>query len=227
MVIHNVDDSIRGFAQACMNYALDLGWPLYFSHKDTILREYDGRFVEIFHEEFNKGFKEKFAKKNIVYEERLIDDMVSFAMKSSGGFVWAAKNYDGDVQADSAAQGFGSLGLMASVLMTPDGDTVQTEAAHGTVTRHYHRHLKGEETSTNPMATIYAWTRGLYFRGKFDDTPDVQAFAETLEEVCIETIESGHMTKDLADLIGPDQPWLNTRAFLDKLDENLRKKLGF
>ena len=226
MVIHNVDDSIRGFAQACMNYALNLGWPLYFSHKDTILREYDGRFVEIFLEEFNNGFKEKFEQKNIVFEERLIDDMVSFAMKSNGGFVWAAKNYDGDVQADSAAQGFGSLGLMQSVLMTPDGQTVQTEAAHGTVTRHYRRHLKGEETSTNPMATIFAWTRGLYFRGKFDETPDVQAFAESLEAVCIETIESGHMTKDLADLIGPEQPWLNTEAFLNKIDENLQKKIG-
>ncbi len=227
MVIHNLDDSIRGFAQACMNYAVDLGWPLYFSHKNTILPNYDGRFIEIFYEEFDKHFKEKFQAKNITFEDRIIDDMVSFALKSNGGFVWAAKNYDGDVQSDITAQGFGSLGLMASVLMTPDGNTVETEAAHGTVTRHYREHLKGNETSTNPMATIFAWTQALYFRGKFDETPEVQAFAQTLEAVCIETIESGHMTKDLATLIGPDQPWLNTRAFLDKIDENLRKKMGF
>ncbi len=226
MVMHNLDESIRGFAQACMNYALDLEWPLFLSHKDTILKEYDGRFVEIFHEEFDKNFKEKFEEKNIIFQDRLIDDMVASALKWSGGFVWAAKNYDGDVQSDTAAQGFGSLGMMTSVLLTPDGQTVETEAAHGTVTRHYRLHQAGEETSTNPIASIFAWTRGLYYRGKFDDTPDVQAFAAALEAVCVETVESGFMTKDLAILIGPEQAWLNTRAFLDKLDENLQKKMG-
>ncbi|MEQ8195417.1 MAG: NADP-dependent isocitrate dehydrogenase [Rhodospirillales bacterium] len=226
MVMHNLDDSIRGFAQACMNYALDLGWPLFFSHKDTILKAYDGRFVEIFHEEYEKNFKARFEEKKIYFQDRLIDDMVASALKWSGGFVWAAKNYDGDVQSDTAAQGFGSMGMMTSVLLTPDGKTVESEAAHGTVTRHYRTHQKGEETSTNPIASIYAWTRGLYYRGKFDETPEVQRFAEALEAVCIETVESGRMTKDLAILIGPEQGWLNTRGFLDVLDANLQAKMA-
>jgi isocitrate dehydrogenase len=225
MVVHNEDDSIRGFARACMNHALDLGWPLYFSHKDTVLKDYDGRFTEIFWEEFNNHFKDQFEAKNITFETRIIDDMVMFALKSSGSFVWAAKNYDGDVMSDITAQGFGSPGLMASVLVTPDGGTVQTEAAHGSVTRHFRRHQKGEETSTNPIAPIFAWTRGLYYRGKFDATPEVQAFAETLEDVCVKTIESGAMTKDLAILAGPDQGSLNTREFIGKIAQNLQKRL--
>jgi len=226
MGMYNLDDSIRGFASASMNYALDLGWPLYLSHKDTILKQYDGRFRDLFDEVFEADFKDKFAAKGISYEHRLIDDMVAAAMKWDGGFVWACKNYDGDVQSDIVAQGFGSLGLMTSVLMTPDGKTIESEAAHGTVTRHYRQHLDGKETSTNPIASIFAWTRGLAYRGQFDDTPDVVNFAETLEKVCIETVESGFMTKDLALLIGPDQTWMNTQAFLDKLDENLQKAMG-
>jgi isocitrate dehydrogenase len=224
--MYNLDESIRGFARACFNYGLDLGWPVYLSTKDTILKVYDGRFKNIFQEIFDAEFKDGFAAKGITYEHRLIDDMVACAMKWSGGYVWACKNYDGDVQSDTLAQGFGSLGLMTSVLMTPDGNTVEAEAAHGTVTRHYRLHQQGKETSTNPIASIFAWTRGLYYRGKFDDTPDVVNFAETLERVCIETVESGFMTKDLAILIGSDQKWLTTSQFLDKIDENLKAAMG-
>ena len=226
VAMYNLDDSIRGFARSCFNYALDLGWPLYLSTKNTILKAYDGRFKDLFAEVFEADFKDRFAEKRITYEHRLIDDMVAAAMKWSGGYVWACKNYDGDVQSDIVAQGFGSLGLMTSVLMTPDGSTVEAEAAHGTVTRHYRLHQQGKETSTNPIASIFAWTRGLFYRGKFDGTADVQAFAGTLEKVCVETVESGSMTKDLAILIGPDQPWLTTQRFLDKLDENLKKAVG-
>ncbi len=226
MAMYNLDDSIRGFARSCFNYALDLGWPLYLSTKNTILKAYDGRFKDLFEEVFEADFKDRFAAKKITYEHRLIDDMVAAALKWSGGYVWACKNYDGDVQSDIVAQGFGSLGLMTSVLMTPDGNTVEAEAAHGTVTRHYRLHQQGKETSTNPIASIFAWTRGLFYRGKFDGTADVQAFAGTLEKVCVETVESGFMTKDLAILIGPDQPWLTTQRFLDKLDENLRHAVG-
>ena len=226
VAMYNLDDSIRGFARSCFNYALDLGWPVYLSTKNTILKAYDGRFKDLFAEVFEADFKDRFAEKQITYEHRLIDDMVAAAMKWSGGYVWACKNYDGDVQSDIVAQGFGSLGLMTSVLMTPDGNTVEAEAAHGTVTRHYRLHQQGKETSTNPIASIFAWTRGLFYRGKFDGTADVQAFAETLEKVCVETVESGFMTKDLAILIGPDQPWLTTQRFLDKLDGNLKKAVG-
>ena len=226
VAMYNLDDSIRGFARSCFNYALDLGWPVYLSTKNTILKAYDGRFKDLFAEVFEADFKDRFAEKQITYEHRLIDDMVAAAMKWSGGYVWACKNYDGDVQSDIVAQGFGSLGLMTSVLMTPDGNTVEAEAAHGTVTRHYRLHQQGKETSTNPIASIFAWTRGLFYRGKFDGTADVQAFAETLEKVCVETVESGFMTKDLAILIGPDQPWLTTQQFLDKLDENLKQAVG-
>jgi len=226
MTMYNVDESIRGFAQSCFNYALQLGWPLYLSTKNTILKAYDGRFKDIFQEVYEKEFAAKFKEKKITYEHRLIDDMVAAALKWSGGFVWACKNYDGDVQSDTVAQGFGSLGLMTSVLLSPDGKTVEAEAAHGTVTRHYREHQKGKETSTNPIASIYAWTRGLYYRGKFDNTPDVQKFAETLEKICVDTVEAGYMTKDLALLISPDQKWLTTTQFLDKLDENLKKAVG-
>ncbi len=226
MAMYNLDDSIRGFARACMNYGLDLGWPVYLSTKNTILKRYDGRFMDLFQEVYEQEFKDKFEAKGISYEHRLIDDMVACAMKWEGGYVWACKNYDGDVQSDTVAQGFGSLGLMTSVLMTPDGKTVEAEAAHGTVTRHYRQHQEGKETSTNPIASIFAWTRGLYYRGTFDETPDVVEFASKLEEVCIETVESGFMTKDLALLIGPNQPWLTTQQFLDKLDENLQAKMG-
>ena len=224
--MYNLDESIRGFARSCLNYGLDLGWPVYLSTKNTILKVYDGRFKDIFQDIFDAEFKDKFAAADITYEHRLIDDMVAAAMKWSGGFVWACKNYDGDVQSDTVAQGFGSLGLMTSVLMTPDGKTIESEAAHGTVTRHYRQHQDGKETSTNPMASIFAWTQALTYRGKFDDTPDVTEFAETLEKVCIDTVEDGFMTKDLALLIGPNQTWLNTQAFLDKLDENLQKAMG-
>ncbi len=226
MGMYNLDDSIRGFARACMNYGLDRGWPVYLSTKNTIMKAYDGRFKDLFEEVFQTEFKEKFEAKGITYEHRLIDDMVACAMKWNGGYVWACKNYDGDVQSDTVAQGFGSLGLMTSVLMTPDGKTVEAEAAHGTVTRHYREHQKGNETSTNPIASIFAWTRGLKYRGAFDDTPDVVNFAETLEKVCIDTVESGFMTKDLAILIDPSQKWLTTRQFLDKIDENLQKAVG-
>ena len=222
LAMYNLDDSIRDFARASFNYGLGLGWPVYLSTKNTILKAYDGRFKDLFAEVFeNEGFKEKFAAANIVYEHRLIDDMVASALKWSGKFVWACKNYDGDVQSDQVAQGFGSLGLMTSVLMTPDGKTVEAEAAHGTVTRHYRQHQQGKATSTNPIASIFAWTRGLMYRGRFDDTPDVVRFAETLEKVCIDTVESGKMTKDLAILIGPDQAWLTTEGFFEAIVENL------
>ena len=224
--MYNLDESIRGFARACMNYGLALGWPVYLSTKNTILKAYDGRFKDLFEEVFESEFKEKFAEAEITYEHRLIDDMVACAMKWNGGFVWACKNYDGDVQSDTVAQGFGSLGLMTSVLMTPDGQTVEAEAAHGTVTRHYRLHQDGKETSTNPIASIFAWTRGLAYRGAFDDTPEVVGFAETLERVCIETVESGAMTKDLALLIAPDQTWMTTNQFLDRLDANLQAAMG-
>jgi len=226
LAMYNLDESIRGFARACFNYGLTLGWPVYLSTKNTILKAYDGRFKDIFQDVFDKEFAAAFKAKKIGYEHRLIDDMVAAALKWSGGFVWACKNYDGDVQSDTVAQGFGSLGLMTSVLLSPDGKTVEAEAAHGTVTRHYREHQKGKETSTNPIASIYAWTRGLWYRGKFDSTPEVQKFAEALERVCVDTVEAGHMTKDLALLISPDQTWMTTRQFLDKLDENLKKAVG-
>lgn len=227
MAMYNLDDSIRDFARASFNYGLNLGWPVYLSTKNTILKAYDGRFKDLFQEVFDtEGFKDKFAEKGIVYEHRLIDDMVASALKWSGKFVWACKNYDGDVQSDTVAQGFGSLGLMTSVLMAPDGKTVEAEAAHGTVTRHYRQHQAGKATSTNPIASIFAWTRGLIYRGKFDNTPDVVAFAETLERVCIETVESGKMTKDLAILIGPDQPWLTTEKFFEAIVENLETTMA-
>ena len=226
MAMYNLDESIRGFARSCMNYGLELGWPVYLSTKNTILKAYDGRFKDLFEEIFEKEFKDKFEAAGITYEHRLIDDMVAAALKWEGGFVWACKNYDGDVQSDTVAQGFGSLGLMTSVLTTPDGKVVEAEAAHGTVTRHYRLHQQGKETSTNPMASIFAWTRALSYRGRFDDTPEVVQFAEGLEKVCVDTIESGFMTKDLAILIGPDQKWLTTQEFLAKLDENLQKALA-
>ncbi|MEE4136598.1 MAG: NADP-dependent isocitrate dehydrogenase [Desulforhopalus sp.] len=226
MGMYNLDDSIRGFARSCMNYGLNLGWPVYLSTKNTILKKYDGRFKDLFQEVFDREFAERFAAAGISYEHRLIDDMVAAALKWSGGFVWACKNYDGDVQSDTVAQGFGSLGLMTSVLMTEDGGTVEAEAAHGTVTRHYREHQKGNKTSTNPIASIFAWTRGLWYRGKFDATPAVMHFAETLEKVCVDTVESGAMTKDLAILVGPDQPWLSTEEFLARLDDNLRRAMG-
>ncbi len=225
MAMYNLDDSIRDFARASMNYGLDLGWPVYLSTKNTILKAYDGRFKDLFEEVFEAEFKDKFAAKDISYEHRLIDDMVASALKWSGKFVWACKNYDGDVQSDVVAQGFGSLGLMTSVLLSPDGKTVEAEAAHGTVTRHYRMHQQGKQTSTNPIASIFAWTRGLIYRGKFDDTPEVIAFAETLERVCVETVEEGKMTKDLAILIGPDQPWLTTEGFFEAIVENLEKAM--
>lgn len=206
--MYNLDESIRGFARACFNYGLTIGWPVYLSTKNTILKTYDGRFKDIFQEVFDKEFADKFKARNIVYEHRLIDDLVASALKWSGGFVWACKNYDGDVQSDMVAQGFGSLGLMTSVLLSPDGKVVEAEAAHGTVTRHFREHQKGKETSTNPIASIYAWTRGLWYRGRFDNTPEVQKFAETLEKVCVDTVEAGSMTKDLALLISPDQKWM-------------------
>ena len=226
MAMYNLDESIRGFARACMNYGLDLGWPVYMSTKNTIMKAYDGRFKDLFEEVFQSEFKDKFEKAGLTYEHRLIDDMVACAMKWSGGYVWACKNYDGDVQSDTVAQGYGSLGLMTSVLMTPDGQTIEAEAAHGTVTRHYRQHQKGEKTSTNPIASIFAWTRGLSYRGKFDDTPEVVKFAETLENVCIKTIESGKMTKDLAILISASQPFQTTDEFLDTLDVNLQKAMS-
>jgi isocitrate dehydrogenase len=224
--MYNLDDSIIGFARSSFNYGLTLGWPVYLSTKNTILKAYDGRFKDLFQKVFDEEFADKFKAKKIVYEHRLIDDMVASALKWSGAFVWACKNYDGDVQSDTVAQGFGSLGLMTSVLLTPDGKTVEAEAAHGTVTRHYRDHQAGKPTSTNPIASIYAWTRGLYYRAEFDGTPELKRFAETLERVCVETVESGSMTKDLAILIGPNQPWLNTQQFLDKIDENLKKALA-
>ncbi len=226
VAMYNLDESIRGFARASLNYGLNLGWPVYLSTKNTIMKAYDGRFKDIFQEVFETEFKEQFDAKGISYEHRLIDDMVAAALKWSGGFVWACKNYDGDVQSDTVAQGFGSLGLMTSVLMTPDGQTVEAEAAHGTVTRHYRLHQQGKETSTNPIASIFAWTRGLDYRGQFDGTPEVSRFAKTLEKVCIQTVESGFMTKDLALLVSPEQGWMTTRQFLDKIDENLQIAMG-
>ena len=227
MAMYNLDDSIRDFARASFNYGLNLGWPVYLSTKNTILKAYDGRFKDLFQEVFdNEGFAEQFKAKGMVYEHRLIDDMVASALKWSGKFVWACKNYDGDVQSDTVAQGFGSLGLMTSVLLSPDGKTVEAEAAHGTVTRHYRQHQQGKATSTNPIASIFAWTRGLMYRGKFDGTPDVIRFAETLERVCVETVEKGYMTKDLALLIGPGQAWQTTEQFFETIVENLEKEMS-
>ncbi|MBT5667731.1 MAG: NADP-dependent isocitrate dehydrogenase [Rhodospirillaceae bacterium] len=225
MSMYNLDESIRGFARSCFLYGLDLGWPVFLSTKNTILKSYDGRFKDIFQEIFDAEFKERFEAKGLIYQHRLIDDMVASCLKWSGKYVWACKNYDGDVQSDTVAQGFGSLGLMTSVLMTPDGKTIEAEAAHGTVTRHYREHQKGVETSTNPIASIFAWTRALSYRGRFDETPEVTNFAETLERVCIETVESGTMTKDLAILVGENQKWTTANGFLDKLDANLKRAM--
>ena len=226
MAMYNHDDSIRDFARASFVYGLERGFPVYMSTKNTIMKRYDGRFKDLFQEVFDSEFKEQFDAAGLTYEHRLIDDMVASALKWEGGYVWACKNYDGDVQSDTVAQGFGSLGLMTSVLMTPDGKTVEAEAAHGTVTRHYRLHEKGEKTSTNPIASIFAWTRGLAARGRMDETPEVTEFAETLERVCIETVESGKMTKDLARLIDPDHPWQTTQEFLESIDENLQKAMA-
>jgi len=225
MAMYNLDESIKDFARASMNYALARGYPLYLSTKNTILKAYDGRFKDIFQDVFDAEFKTKYEEKGLTYEHRLIDDMVAAALKWSGGYVWACKNYDGDVQSDTVAQGYGSLGLMTSVLMTPDGQTVEAEAAHGTVTRHYREHQKGNQTSTNSIASIFAWTRGLSHRAKLDDNADLEAFAKTLEKVCVDTVESGFMTKDLALLVGADQRWLSTTGFLDKVAENLTAAL--
>lgn len=224
--MYNYDDSIRDFARTSMRYALNRGFPLYMSTKNTILKAYDGRFKDLFQEIYEAEFKAEFEAKGLTYEHRLIDDMVAAALKWEGGFVWAAKNYDGDVQSDTLAQGFGSLGLMTSVLMTPDGRTVEAEAAHGTVTRHYRQHQQGKPTSTNPIASIFAWTRGLEHRGKLDSTPEVVEFARKLEAVCVDTVEGGQMTKDLALLVGKDTPWLTTSEFLEALDTNLQKKVN-
>ncbi|PTW51765.1 NADP-dependent isocitrate dehydrogenase [Rhodovulum kholense] len=226
MGMYNLDQSIIDFARASMNYGLSLGWPVYLSTKNTILKAYDGRFKDLFQKVFEEEFEEQFKKAGITYEHRLIDDMVACAMKWNGGFVWACKNYDGDVQSDTVAQGFGSLGLMTSVLMTPDGKIVEAEAAHGTVTRHYRQHQKGEQTSTNSVASIYAWTGGLKHRAKLDGNEPLMHFAQTLERVVVETVESGSMTKDLALLVGPNQKWLTTMGFLEKIDENLNKALA-
>jgi isocitrate dehydrogenase len=226
MAMYNLDDSIRDFARASMNYALNRGYPLYLSTKNTILKQYDGRFLELFQQIFDAEFKAEFDKKKITYEHRLIDDMVASSLKWSGGYIWACKNYDGDVQSDIVAQGFGSLGLMTSVLTTPDGRIVEAEAAHGTVTRHYREHQKGKETSTNSIASIFAWTRGLAHRAKLDNNDALAKFSGTLEKVCIDTVEAGFMTKDLALLVGADQKWLSTTGFLDKVDENLKKAMA-
>ncbi|MDI4657991.1 NADP-dependent isocitrate dehydrogenase [Xanthobacter autotrophicus] len=226
MAMYNLDESIREFARASLNYGLIRNYPVYLSTKNTILKAYDGRFKDIFQEVFDAEFKDEFAKRGITYEHRLIDDMVASALKWSGGYVWACKNYDGDVQSDIVAQGFGSLGLMTSVLMTPDGLTVEAEAAHGTVTRHYREHQKGKETSTNSIASIFAWTRGLTHRAKLDGNEDLAKFSATLEKVCVDTVESGYMTKDLALLVGADQKWLSTTGFLDKISENLTKAMA-
>jgi isocitrate dehydrogenase len=226
MAMYNVDDSIRDFARASLRYGLERHLPVYMSTKNTILKAYDGRFKDLFAEVFEAEFKDDFDKAGLTYEHRLIDDMVAAAMKWEGGYVWACKNYDGDVQSDTVAQGFGSLGLMTSVLMTPDGDTVEAEAAHGTVTRHYRQHQQGKPTSTNPIASIFAWTQGLHHRGRMDDTPDVTAFADALERVCVETVESGKMTKDLALLVGEHQEFLTTQEFLAAIDENLQKEMN-
>jgi isocitrate dehydrogenase len=224
--MYNLDQSIRDFARASMNYGLNRKYPVYLSTKNTILKAYDGRFKDIFQEVFDAEFAEKFKAAGITYEHRLIDDMVAACLKWSGGYVWACKNYDGDVQSDTAAQGFGSLGLMTSVLMTPDGNTVEAEAAHGTVTRHYRQHQQGKETSTNSIASIFAWTRGLAHRAKLDNNTELKRFSDTLEKVCVDTVEAGDMTKDLALLVGPDQKWLSTGGFLDKVDENLKKAMA-
>jgi isocitrate dehydrogenase len=226
MGMYNLDDSIRDFARSCLNYGVIREWPVYLSTKNTILKAYDGRFKDIFQEVYDKEFKGTYQKLGIVYEHRLIDDLVASALKWSGKFIWACKNYDGDVQSDMVAQGFGSLGLMTSVLLTPDGKTVEAEAAHGTVTRHYRQHQQGKQTSTNPIASIFAWTGGLKHRGKLDDTPEVTAFAETLERICIETVEQGKMTKDLALLIGPDQAWMTTEMFFQAIVDNLDREMG-
>ena len=223
--MYNLDESIIDFARSCFNYGLNLGWPVYLSTKNTILKVYDGRFKDLFESIFENEFAEQFKQKSIIYEHRLIDDMVATALKWEGNFIWACKNYDGDVQSDSVAQGYGSLGLMTSVLMTPDGKTIEAEAAHGTVTRHFKNHIKGLETSTNPIASIFAWSRGLHFRGKFDNNDKLINFSKKLEDTCIETVESGKMTKDLAILINPNQKWLNTQDFLETLKENLENKL--
>jgi len=227
LAMYNLDDSIRGFARACMNYGLLRKWPVYLSTKNTILKTYDGRFMQIFAHTYEEEFKDRFADFGLTYEHRLIDDMVASALKWSGKYVWACKNYDGDVQSDTVAQGYGSLGLMTSVLMTPDGKTIEAEAAHGTVTRHYRLHQQGRPTSTNPIASIFAWTRGLAHRGRLDDTPEVVRFAETLERVCIDTVERGDMTKDLAVLVGPDQPYLSTERFLAALDAELHYRMSW
>jgi isocitrate dehydrogenase len=226
MGMYNYDDSIRDFARASFRYGLDRGYPVYLSTKNTILKAYDGRFKDLFQEVFETEFKADFEAAGLTYEHRLIDDMVAQALKWEGGYVWAAKNYDGDVQSDTVAQGFGSLGLMTSVLMTPDGRTCEAEAAHGTVTRHFRAHQRGEKTSTNPIASIFAWTRGLAFRGKLDGNEELSRFAHTLEQVCVDTVEAGQMTKDLALLVGPEQSWLTTEDFLDALDANLAKAVG-
>jgi isocitrate dehydrogenase len=223
MGMYNLDESIEGFAYACFNYGLQRNYPVYLSTKNTILKAYDGRFKDIFQAVFEKDFKERFDAAKLTYEHRLIDDMVASSLKWDGGFVWACKNYDGDVQSDTVAQGFGSLGLMTSVLLTPDGKTVEAEAAHGTVTRHYRLWQQGKDTSTNPIASIFAWTQGLRYRGQFDATPEVVRFAETLEKVCVSTVEAGFMTKDLSILIGPDQAWQTTGQFLDTLAERMAK----
>ena len=226
MGMYNLDESIEDFARASLNYGLNLGWSVYLSTKNTILKEYDGQFMLIFQRIFEEEFKSKFDEAGIEYQHRLIDDMVASAMKWSGGFVWACKNYDGDVQSDTVAQGFGSLGLMTSILMTPDGSIVESEAAHGTVTRHYRQHQAGKATSTNSTASIFAWTGGLKHRAKLDENTRLMEFAETLERVVVDTVESGDMTKDLALLVGPDQKWLTTTGFLDKIDENLQAALS-
>jgi isocitrate dehydrogenase len=226
MGMYNLDASIRDFAHACLNYGLDRQWPVYLSTKNTILKAYDGRFKDIFQDIYEKEYKAKFEEAGIEYQHRLIDDMVASALKWSGKFVWACKNYDGDVQSDQVAQGFGSLGLMTSVLTTPDGKTVEAEAAHGTVTRHYRMHQQGKATSTNPIASIFAWTGGLKYRGKFDDTPEVVRFAETLERVCVETVEAGQMTKDLAILVGPEQAWMTTEQFFEAIVHNLEAAMA-
>jgi len=225
MAMYNLDASIRGFAQACFNYALNRNYPVYLSSKNTILKVYDGRFMNLFAEVYEKEFRARFEAAGLTYEHRLIDDMVASNLKWSGGYLWACKNYDGDVQSDTVAQGYGSLGLMTSVLTTPDGKTVEAEAAHGTVTRHYRLHQQGKPTSTNPIASIYAWTRGLIYRGRMDGTPDVVKFAETLEKVCVDTVESGKMTKDLAILIRPDHPFLTTEEYMDAVDTELKKRM--
>jgi isocitrate dehydrogenase len=226
MAMYNLDESIIDFARSSFNFGLNRNYSVYLSTKNTILKQYDGRFMELFQDIFDKEFKPEFDKRGIIYQHRLIDDMVASAMKWSGGYVWACKNYDGDVQSDTVAQGFGSLGLMTSVLMTPDGKVVESEAAHGTVTRHYREHQKGRETSTNSIASIYAWTRGLSHRAKLDGNDDLAKFAKTLEKVVVDTVEAGFMTKDLALLVGPDQTWLSTTGFLDKIDENLKKAMA-